>query len=143
MLNFPLWKVGLIVAILLWGAVLAIPNLLSDGFLGIAPKEPSDPSDEVAMAAYSQQLQEAEDSWWFLPSGKLNLGLDLQGGVKRNSGFEEREHRKASFPAAYLLEVSPVVEIELERAIVSSSARCVRNLNPSLLPLASSHLEKP
>ncbi|MEL6257781.1 MAG: protein translocase subunit SecD, partial [Pseudomonadota bacterium] len=24
---------------------------------------------------------EAEDSWWFLPNGKLNLGLDLQGGV--------------------------------------------------------------
>ena len=68
--------------------------------------------------------------------------LDLQGSVKRNSGFEEREDRKASFPAANLLEVRPVVEIELERAIVSSTAGCVRKLNPSLLPLAS-HLEEP
>ncbi|GAB5456507.1 MAG: hypothetical protein Hens2KO_27360 [Henriciella sp.] len=81
MLNFPIWKVGLIVVVLLWGTILALPNLFSDGFLGIEPKQVSDPTNEVAVAAYEQQLQEAEDSWWFLPSGKLNLGLDLQGGV--------------------------------------------------------------
>ncbi|MEL6826552.1 MAG: protein translocase subunit SecD [Pseudomonadota bacterium] len=81
MLNFPLWKVGLIVVILLWGTILAIPNMFSDGFLGIEPREPSDTTNQAAMAAYEQQLQEAEDSWWFLPAGKLNLGLDLQGGV--------------------------------------------------------------
>lgn len=81
MLNFPIWKVGLIVVVLLWGAILAVPNMFSDGFLGIEPKEVSDPTNEVAVAAYEQQLQEAGDSWWFLPSGKLNLGLDLQGGV--------------------------------------------------------------
>ena len=52
MLNFPIWKVGLIVVILLWGTILAIPNLFSDGFLGIEPREPSDPTNEVAMAAY-------------------------------------------------------------------------------------------
>lgn len=81
MLNFPLWKVGIIVVVLLWGAVLAIPNMFSDGFLGIEPKEPSDPTNTAAMAAYEQQMQEADASWWFLPNGKLNLGLDLQGGV--------------------------------------------------------------
>lgn len=81
MLNFPLWKVGLILVILVWGTILALPNMFSDGFLGIEPREPSDPTNEVAMAAYEQQLQESEDSWWFLPAGKLNLGLDLQGGV--------------------------------------------------------------
>ena len=81
MLNFPIWKVGLILVILLWGAILALPNSLSDGFMGIAPKTPTDQSNPTALAAYEQQLQEAEDSWWFLPNGKLNLGLDLQGGV--------------------------------------------------------------
>ena len=81
MLNFPLWKVGLILVVLGWGAILAMPNMFSDGFLGIEPKEVSDPNNEVAVAAYERQLSEAEDSWWFLPSGKLNLGLDLQGGV--------------------------------------------------------------
>ncbi len=81
MLNFPIWKVGLILVVLCWGVILALPNLFSDGFLGIEPKEVSDPTNEVAVAAYERQLSEAEDSWWFLPSGKLNLGLDLQGGV--------------------------------------------------------------
>ena len=81
MLNFPLWKVGLILVVLGWGAILAVPNMFSDGFLGIEPKEVSDPNNEVAVAAYEKQLSEAEDSWWFLPNGKLNLGLDLQGGV--------------------------------------------------------------
>ncbi|MEM9842056.1 MAG: protein translocase subunit SecD [Pseudomonadota bacterium] len=81
MLNFPIWKVGLILVVLLWGTVLAIPNMFTDGFLGIAPKAVPDPNNEPAMAAYEQQLSEAEDSWWFLPNGKLNLGLDLQGGV--------------------------------------------------------------
>ncbi len=81
MLNFPLWKVGIIVVALLWGTVLALPNLFSDGFLGIEPKEVSDPTNTAAVAAYEQQMAEAEQSWWFLPSGKLNLGLDLQGGV--------------------------------------------------------------
>jgi preprotein translocase subunit SecD len=81
MLNFPLWKVGIIVVVLLWGTVLALPNMFSDGFLGVQPKEVSDPTNTAAIAAYEQQLQEADQSWWFLPSGKLNLGLDLQGGV--------------------------------------------------------------
>ncbi|MBO6688526.1 MAG: protein translocase subunit SecD [Henriciella sp.] len=81
MLNFPLWKVGIIVVVLLWGTVLALPNMFSDGFLGVQPKEVSDPTNTAAVAAYEQQLQEADQSWWFLPSGKLNLGLDLQGGV--------------------------------------------------------------
>ncbi|MEM1147487.1 MAG: protein translocase subunit SecD [Pseudomonadota bacterium] len=81
MLNFPIWKVGLILVVLLWGTVLAVPNMFTDGFLGIAPKAVPDPTNEPAMAAYEQQLSEAEDSWWFLPNGKLNLGLDLQGGV--------------------------------------------------------------
>mgnify|MGYP001796673591 CR=1 FL=1 len=63
MLNFPLWKVGLILVALLWGLILALPNVFSDGFLGIEPKQPADPSNTTAMAAYEQQLQEAEDSW--------------------------------------------------------------------------------
>jgi preprotein translocase subunit SecD len=81
MLNFPLWKVGIIVVVLLWGTVLALPNMFSDGFLGVPPKEVSDPTNTAAVAAYEQQLAESEASWWFLPNGKLNLGLDLQGGV--------------------------------------------------------------
>lgn len=82
MLNFPGWKVALILLVMMWGGLLALPNVFSDGFLGIEPRV-NDASDPQAIAAYEQQLAEAEASWWpgFLPSNKLNLGLDLQGGV--------------------------------------------------------------
>ena len=82
MLNFPAWKVAIISIVLLWGALLALPNLFSDGFLGIEPRD-TGATDPQAVAAYEQQMAEAEASWWpgFLPKNKLNLGLDLQGGV--------------------------------------------------------------
>lgn len=82
MLNFPGWKVALIAIVLLWGGLLALPNAFSDGFLGIKPVD-TGASDAVSIAEYEAQLSEAEASWWpgFLPTGKLNLGLDLQGGV--------------------------------------------------------------
>ncbi|WOR13813.1 protein translocase subunit SecD [Hyphomonas sp. FCG-A18] len=82
MLNFPAWKVAIISITLLWGALLALPNLFSDGFLGIEPRD-TGATDPQAIAAYEQQLAEADASWWpgFLPKNKLSLGLDLQGGV--------------------------------------------------------------
>ena len=82
MLNFPTWKVSLIAVALLWGALLALPNLFSDGFLGIEPRDTGS-QDPQEIAAYQAQLQAAEESWWpgVMPTSKLNLGLDLQGGV--------------------------------------------------------------
>lgn len=82
MLNFPGWKVAIISLVLLWGGLLALPNMFSDGFLGIQPRD-TGATDPQAVAAYEQQLIEADASWWpgFLPKNKLNLGLDLQGGV--------------------------------------------------------------
>ena len=82
MLNFPAWKVALICLVLLWGGLLALPNAFSNGFLGIKPKD-TGASDPQSVAEYQAQLNEAEHSWWpsFLPTKKINLGLDLQGGV--------------------------------------------------------------
>ena len=67
MLNFPIWKVGLILSVLIWGTILALPNLFSDGFLGVEPRPVSDPTNTEAVAAYEQQMSEAEAAWWFLP----------------------------------------------------------------------------
>ena len=53
MLNFPTWKVALISVTLIWGGLLALPNLFSDGFLGIEPRV-TDSYDPVAVAAYEQ-----------------------------------------------------------------------------------------
>ncbi len=82
MLNFPAWKVALISLVLLWGGLLALPNLFSDGFLGVEPRD-TGATDPQAIAAYQKQMAEADVSWWpgFMPTNKLNLGLDLQGGV--------------------------------------------------------------
>ncbi|RIJ26174.1 protein translocase subunit SecD [Henriciella barbarensis] len=82
MLNFPAWKVSLILIVLVWGALMAIPNAFTDGFLGVEPREPqSDAPQDIA--AFQDQMDAAEESWWpgFLPTSKVNLGLDLQGGV--------------------------------------------------------------
>ena len=82
MLNFPGWKVALISFVLLFGALFALPNVLSDGFMGVQPVDTGS-EDPVAVAALETQRAEAEASWWpgFLPTNKMNLGLDLQGGV--------------------------------------------------------------
>ncbi|MEM9733760.1 MAG: protein translocase subunit SecD [Pseudomonadota bacterium] len=55
MLHFTRWKIASILMVVLFGALLALPNLMSDNALKAAP------------------------DW--LPSSKINLGLDLQGGV--------------------------------------------------------------
>ena len=54
MLRFPLWKVGLILLIIVFGALLALPNLMGE--------------------------RQRENLPGFLPSSALNLGLDLRGG---------------------------------------------------------------
>ncbi len=82
MLNFPGWKIALIALVLLWGGLLALPNGFSDGFLGIEPQD-TGAVDAQSVAAFEAQKEAAENSWWpgFLPTSKVNLGLDLQGGV--------------------------------------------------------------
>ncbi|MEO0606974.1 MAG: protein translocase subunit SecD [Pseudomonadota bacterium] len=151
MLNFPLWKVGLILVALLWGLVLALPNVFSDGFLGIAPKAPADETNTTAMAAYEQQLQEAEDSWWFLPNGKLNLGLDLQGGVyllmeidPAEIAADRLETVQADIRTAFnrnpLIERQPPVQNEDRLTIeltnpaedMDEAVRRLRRLNPTI-----------
>ena len=51
MLNFPTWKVALIGLVLVWGALLALPNAFSDGFLGIEPRD-TGASDPQSIAEY-------------------------------------------------------------------------------------------
>ena len=55
MLQFPPWKVALIVLVTLWGALLALPNVLTE--------------------------QQRESLPGLMPSSAAKLGLDLQGGV--------------------------------------------------------------
>ena len=104
MLNFPAWKVVLILIVLVWGALMALPNAFSDGFLGVAPREPqSDAPQDIA--AYEQQLGAAEDSWWpsFLPTGKGGRHFSLARGYEaQTNGYalDLAEEAERSLPAA-------------------------------------------
>ncbi len=82
MLQFPPWKIALIMGVLALGGLMALPNAFSDRFLGVEPVRPSVETPE-ALAEYADARRAAEQSWWpgFLPSNKVNLGLDLRGGV--------------------------------------------------------------
>lgn len=82
MLFFSKWKISLILAVLIGGFFLALPNGLSDGVLGIEPRAPISDSAEDRQE-YRDKVAEAAESRWpgFLPKNKVNLGLDLQGGV--------------------------------------------------------------
>ncbi len=78
MLNFPLWKRLVILAICLVGLVVSLPNLFYDRV--------ERHNDAVAAldagAAEPPELASDKASWpGFLPSGLVNLGLDLRGGA--------------------------------------------------------------
>lgn len=82
MLHFPPWKVAIVASVLILGIFLALPNLFADTTLGKAPLAPTD-SSSAAQLQYEQDVAAAEASNWpgFIPNSKVNLGLDLRGGV--------------------------------------------------------------
>jgi len=82
MLEFPTWKIILITAVLVIGSLMAWPNAFSDRFLGVEPDPPRVETPQ-ALEDYARARRAAEASWWpgFLPTNKVNLGLDLRGGV--------------------------------------------------------------
>lgn len=82
MLQFPPWKIALIVGMVLWGCLLALPNMFSDTDLGIEPIQPATENTQI-IQKWEDEVAKAQASSWpgFMPTNKLNLGLDLQGGV--------------------------------------------------------------
>ncbi|MEO0467369.1 MAG: protein translocase subunit SecD [Pseudomonadota bacterium] len=90
MLQFPPWKIVLIAGALIIGTLLALPNAFSNSFLGVEPQRPAVETAEN-IAAYNAQVAAAADSWWpgILPDNKVNLGLDLRGGVYLLMQIEE------------------------------------------------------
>ena len=78
MLYFPLWKRLLILAIVLIGAAVALPNLFS-----ARVETANDAREAIVRGAAPTPALEAEAALWpsWLPSGLVNLGLDLRGGA--------------------------------------------------------------
>ena len=82
MLYFSKGKIFTILGALLIGFMLALPNALPDSYMGVEPK-PVTTEDAAELVEYREELAKARESWWpsFFPKNKVNLGLDLQGGV--------------------------------------------------------------
>lgn len=78
MLNFPTWKRVLVLLICLAGVLIALPNV----FYGRV-EQANDARVAVERGAALSPELEAQEAGWpsFLPSGLLNLGLDLRGGA--------------------------------------------------------------
>ncbi|MEM7489087.1 MAG: protein translocase subunit SecD, partial [Pseudomonadota bacterium] len=78
MLQIPLWKRLLIVLTCLAGLTLAMPNL----FYGTVERYNDATTALERTGAVSAELEPALDDWpGVLPSGLVNLGLDLRGGA--------------------------------------------------------------
>lgn len=82
MLQFSKGKVASILIVLLIGFMLALPNALPDSFMGVEPT-PITTEDPDKRREYRDAVAKAKESWWpgIFPKNKVNLGLDLQGGV--------------------------------------------------------------
>lgn len=146
MLNFPGWKIALIALILLWGGLLALPNAFSDGFLGIAPQD-TGAQDAQSVAAFEAQADAAERSWWpgFLPTSKVNLGLDLQGGVYLLTVIDPEEvaaNRLESLQAdvVQVLNNSPLIERDVPEQ--QGSTLPIRLRNPDQMDDAVRRLRR-
>lgn len=77
MLHFSSFKQVMIVLTCLAGIILALPNLAYDRV------ERSNDAEKVIATGMTNDALEAEAALWpsFLPSGIINLGLDLRGGA--------------------------------------------------------------
>ena len=77
MLNFALWKRATIWALVLIGLALAVPNLFYDRV-----ERHNDAVKTIEKSVATPELEAQRDAWpsW-LPSGLVNLGLDLRGGA--------------------------------------------------------------
>lgn len=78
MLHTPLWKRLLIIGICIFGIMYAVPNLFYSRVEGH-----NDAVKEIAASGAATPEQEAARAAWpdILPSGLVNLGLDLRGGA--------------------------------------------------------------
>lgn len=98
MLQIPLWKRVLILAVVLAGIVFAAPNLFynrveghDDALTARTRGEVLTPGQQTALAAWP--------NW--LPSGVINLGLDLRGGAQLLAQVNVNEVYKARVDALW------------------------------------------
>ncbi|MEL7150502.1 MAG: protein translocase subunit SecD [Pseudomonadota bacterium] len=78
MLQIPLWKRILILAVCVAGFLFSFPN-----FFYSSVEQHNDAVEEIAVMGSTPEREAAAAAWpGILPSGLVNLGLDLRGGVQ-------------------------------------------------------------
>ncbi len=78
MLQIPLWKRVAILAVCIAGILFSFPN-----FFYSAVEQHNDAVEEIDLLGATPEREAAAASWpSILPSGLVNLGLDLRGGVQ-------------------------------------------------------------
>lgn len=78
MLQIPLWKRIAILAVCVAGLLFSFPNFFYSNV-----EQHNDAVEEIALLGTSPEREAAAASWpGILPSGLVNLGLDLRGGVQ-------------------------------------------------------------
>lgn len=98
MLHTPLWKRILIWATVALGVVLAAPNL----FYGQVERHNDAVTASEAAGFVTAEQQAAIDGWpGFLPSGLVNLGLDLRGGAHLLAEVQVTDVYKARMDALW------------------------------------------
>lgn len=146
MLNFSKGKLFTIFAALLIGFMLALPNALPNSFMGVEPA-PLTTQDPDAVRKYNEELAKARESWWpsFFPNKKVNLGLDLQGGVYLLIELDPEEvvanqmiNARADVSATF--RTRP--RIGSERKLTGDGALTIKLRDPALSSIAIDRIEK-
>lgn len=97
-MHTPLWKRLLIIAVVLAGFVIAMPNLFY-----ATVETHNDAKAAAEKAGFATTEQEADMALWpnWLPSGLVNLGLDLRGGAHLLAEVKVEDVYKARMDALW------------------------------------------
>lgn len=98
MLYTPLWKRILVIAVMLAGMIIALPNLFYP-----TVERHNDAKVAAEKAGFATTEQEADMALWpdWLPSGLVNLGLDLRGGAHLLAEVQVKDVYKSRMDALW------------------------------------------
>ena len=73
-------RVAVIIVTLVWGVWMVTPT-----FVGESTQAMLESQAAAAAGEADDGVEQVDGPWWvdFLPEGRINLGLDLQGGIKK------------------------------------------------------------
>ena len=76
-------RVAVIAITLSWGVWMLAPTFLGESTQAMLEAQAAAASSAADSTSTDEEVEAVEGPWWldFLPEGRINLGLDLQGGI--------------------------------------------------------------